>query len=106
MPVAPEMDDAGPTRRHSGKGVFSHIELKSPNPMMSGDRVEECDNWGVANLSACYGGRSPSERIVERVSPQQREGLVEWRGEGDHGACAIVAGTTVKRVTLKDLQTT
>lgn len=34
MPVAPEMDDAGPTRRHSGMGVFSHIESNWPNPMI------------------------------------------------------------------------
>jgi hypothetical protein len=45
MPVAPEIDDGGPTRRHSGNGVFSHIELKSPKPMMSGDEVvDQCDN--------------------------------------------------------------
>jgi hypothetical protein len=45
IPVAPEMDEGGPTREHKGSGAFSHIESKSPNPMMpDGDVVERCDN--------------------------------------------------------------
>jgi hypothetical protein len=45
IPVEPEIDEAGPTRRHSGNGVFSHIESKSPNPMMADDEaVDWCDN--------------------------------------------------------------
>lgn len=69
--MAPEIGDAGPTRLHNGNGVFSHIELKSPNPMMPVDEVvERCDNkhsevdfplrWAV------------TKRRTGRLSPQRR----------------------------------
>lgn len=34
MPVAPDIDEGGPTKEHSGSGTFSHIESNWPNRMM------------------------------------------------------------------------
>lgn len=32
--MAPDIDEGGPTREHSGRGTFSHISVNWPNPMM------------------------------------------------------------------------
>lgn len=75
MPVAPEIDEAGPTREHKGSGTFSHIVSKSPNPMMPGDDVvERCDNkQKIFPLRLAV-----TESLAGRLSPQRRR-VEQWR---------------------------
>ena len=69
------MGDAGPTRGHSGIGVRSHIEEKSPKPMATvaavemwsqGDRV---DRWTWESLAWEKGvaGGEESATVNERA---------------------------------------
>lgn len=61
MPVAPEIEDAGPTRRHNGSGVFSHIESNFPNPMMLVMSSSATTNRGIP---VAVGGHKAKSRTA------------------------------------------
>lgn len=50
MPVAPDIDEAGPTKEHRGTAAFWHSALNSPNPMIPTCRGEGVDEDGLFGL--------------------------------------------------------
>lgn len=75
MPVAPEIDEAGPTREHKGSGTFSHIVSKSPNPMTPGGDVVRAVRQQTVDFPFAVGGHEVNDRTA--VSTTTEGGTVE-----------------------------
>lgn len=66
MPVAPEIDEGGPTMEHSGSGTFSHIESNWPNPMMLVKSGGTTTNRGFPVAVGGHKAKAVSTTTVER----------------------------------------